>query len=273
MRFNISSLLALSTLTLISPAISFASTGVTAVEFASPAPNAYGSPSYPGWQSNAVNALENNLSSVGNPVTDPTAYYQVTTGTDSSNVVTDYNSWNGLANPTGAFASELGNRLQFGVRFDGNGTPIALANLAFNMVSSDPGDELGYSGDFSDPSDPSDVYSPSRVGIIHGISGDTFITSGPATQLVDEIVYVGVGDAVAPEDIGSSNTGQAGIDDVAAFYDSIMPFTFSTTYTLTDGLGGTLATSSASVVFGTPEPTSIALLGSGALLLIKRRRR
>ena len=49
--------------------ISRSARAITMQEFASPAPNAFGSPSFAGWGANTIDALENGLSSVGNPAT------------------------------------------------------------------------------------------------------------------------------------------------------------------------------------------------------------
>jgi hypothetical protein len=69
---------------------------------------ASGSPSFAAWQWNAIQGLTN----VGNPATDPTAFATVT-GTSVRDIIPtgDFTSWNGQANPSGAFANELGNLL------------------------------------------------------------------------------------------------------------------------------------------------------------------
>lgn len=255
-------------------------------EFASPAPNSFGSPSFAGWGANAINALENGLSSVGNPATDPTAYYQVTNGTDTSNLVTSFPSWQGRADPGtnvgAAFANELGNRLHFGLLVNGNGTKVSLSELTFNMHSSDPGDLFAFSGDFS-----GDDYSSFRVGINFGSDGklgggdDTYVTSGSGSQLVDAFVYVGVGNAVDPvADAGcvlppspTVAQQQAALDCGKAFYDSLMPFSITTDYSLVSD-AVEIASTSETVDFAVPEPVSAILFGTGLLGLgFSRRRR
>ena len=237
--------------------------------FPSPAPNAFGSPSWnPGYVQNALNALENGLSSVGNPATTPTAYYQVATEGDRDNIVTGFPSWHGFANPGAmfgaAFANELGNRLHFGVHILGNGAQFSLSELSFDMESTDAGDIFQFVGDFSTPSD---VYSATRVGInygpdhIKGTADDVRISSGPATQLVDELVYVGVGNALAP-DSSCPGSDLATLDCIKAFYDSISPFNITTTYSLRNGAGSLLGTGSGTVAFSAavPEPATWGLM-------------
>ncbi len=161
-----------------------------------------------------------------------------------------------------AFSGELGNRLHFGLLVNGNGTPVSLSELSFNMHSSDPGNIFAFTGDFS-----TDDYSAYRVGIDFGADDalgggdDTYVTSGSGTQLVDAFAYVGVGNAIDPVgDLGCPGTGQAAIDCGKAFYDSIMPFGITTDYTLASG-ETVLASSSATVEF-VPEPGSLSLLGA-----------
>src|SRR5579864_3949579 len=170
--------------------VGLASADINMTECFSSAPNRFGSPSWDGYLTNAIAGIQNGCAATGDS-SQATYYASGTQFTPGQLIVTDYNSWDGLVNPGGAFLNELGNRLHDGLRVDGtNGTKISLSELRFNMSSSDPGNELAFAGGFNG----TDVYNSARVGIIHGVS-DTFITSGSATQLVDELIYVGIGNA------------------------------------------------------------------------------
>jgi PEP-CTERM motif len=241
-----------------------AHSGILIQVFPSPAPNAFGSPSWnPGYVQNALNALQNGLPSVGNPATDPTAYYRVSQENDMQNIITGFPSWQGFANPGTmfgpAFANELGNRLHFGLAIVGtSGTTFSLSGLSFDMESTDPGDIFQFIGDFSSPAD---TYSPTLIGIA---PNGSIVNSGPATQVVKALYYVGVGNALAPADIGCSGSNQAMLDCVKAFYDSIMPFSITTTYTLNNDGGAPIGSGSASVNFtNLPEPGTFGLLTLG----------
>jgi hypothetical protein len=228
------------------------------------APNQFGSPSYSTWQSNALTALELGQSTYGDPLS-PTYYSAAPTDlTVDQNVVTDFSSWMGVADPSGAFAGEYGNRLSFGVDIKGDGSLISISDLGFSAVSTDPSDSLGFgfgTGSYN--------YSAAYVGIIYGIGGgpDTFITSGPSTQEVNEIVGRGSGNAWEallsdPTDFPGA-TPQAVINNVASDYDlGSGPFDFTGTYTLGTDSG------SATVVFQTPDQASALTLFAASLGLI-----
>jgi hypothetical protein len=249
---------------------------ITMQVYAAEAPNAFGSPSYNGWAANAITAVEANQSSAGTPGT-PTYFQEVTTGTDTSNIVTSFPSWNGGANPGGAFSSELGNRLTFIlVAKDTTGPNISLSELTAVMSSSDPSNTFGFSTNWAN-GNPISNYSANQIGLITtGPSSPSTITSGSPTQLVNELVVVGVGNALANTGAGnpcSVLSGQAAVDCVKGQYDALIPFNITTTYSL----AGTGASGSASVAFvpDVPEPGTLALFGSAVagLGLIGRRRK
>lgn len=111
--------------------------------FPSVAPNAFGSPSYSGYVSNAIHAILNGLPAYGNP-NDPTYYQQQSTIAPNQMIVTGFPSWLGSANPGTvfgpAYANELGNRPLFGVVINaGPGAPsISISELSFAATSNDP---------------------------------------------------------------------------------------------------------------------------------------
>ena len=232
----------------------------------SSAPNGSGSPSFSGYAANAIYALENGLTSYGDP-SSPSYYTQAPAVMSVlNNIVTGFSSWNGVANPTGAYASELGNRLHFGLDVRGNGTEISIDQLSFSMASTD-GNTLGYSYSLG-----SYGYNSQYVGWDYGADGirgtadDIFITSGAASQQVDEIVSRGSGNAWAVYVGNYPGTLQDGINQAAADLGS-SPIDFTGTYTL----GG--AQGSATVTFEpVPEPTTAGcfLLGLGALVCFQR---
>jgi hypothetical protein len=244
--------------------------GLTIDVFASSAPNVYGSPSWNGYVANALYALENGLSSYGDRQTNPTGYEQAPDVIDPWEIaVTTFKSWRGTINPTGAFANELGNRIHFGLHVYGDGsTRFTLEDLIFELHSSDPGNTLYFAGDFIGSS-----YSTTRYGIDWGADrtkggGDDIVyTSGNGTTLVDELVYVGVGNAWWPAgdwpDKGVGNP-QAAMDDYFAWILSEQPIDVTCTYSI-------LSYSGSDTVRVIPEPATMALLALGGLVLRKRR--
>lgn len=226
------------------------------------APNAFGSPNWPGYVSNAVTALYNGFSAFGSASSPD--YYSAVTGPINvkDNIVTGFNSWRGDANPGGdygaAFAGEYGNRLHFGVVIEGHGVQFSISEMSFDSHSSDAGDGLGFgfaAGSYG--------YSNDYVGVIHGPSGDTFITSGPNTQLVDEIVGRGSGNAYAVYSTDPGATNQEKIDLAAS---AIGPYSYTGTYAI-EGVTGS------ATVNAVPEPFSMAALGFGALAVLRKRRK
>ncbi len=249
-----------------------ASAGVTIDVVASSAPNVFGSSSWGGYLANALNSLENGLGNIGDRNTDPTAY-EIAGATVSPGdfMVTSFNSWRGNVNPTGAFANEKGNRMHFGLHAVGDGaTRFALENISFSVTSSDGANALGFTGDFTGLG-----YSSTRFGIdwgadrVKGGGDDIIYTSGNGSTLVDEIVYVGVGNAFWPggSDPDPSNPAggaQAAMDDAFAYVMDNAPFSITGMYSIFGDTGSDTVT----VI---PAPASVALL-LGAGLLGRRRR-
>ena len=136
----------------------------------------------------------------------------------------------------------------------GNGTKVRLSNMAWDLHSSDPTNMFTFMGSFS--STTYDGLSGRAVGIDYGPDGikgtgdDVRITTGSTDQLVDEIVFVGRGNAMANDEASCPGADQTTLDCVKALYDSIMPFTITTDYILLDDFHNRLAFASGTVFFG-----------------------
>lgn len=249
---------------------STASAAVTIDVKGSLAPNAFGSPNYGAYVDNAITAMYLGVSSYGTPGTP--SYYQQISGPISANqaIVTGFPSWLGDANPSvtygPAFANELGNRPLFGVDIRGNGVQISIDQVGFSATST-PNNVLDFgfgTGSYN--------YSSDYRGLLYGTDGlrgtpdDIWITSGPASQLVDEIIGRGSGNALDAyvTDPGANN--QERINNAAAGYGSEdLTFTGTYEYGAVQGSG--------SIILAVPEPSSFALAGLGcAGLMIFRRR-
>ena len=235
--------------------------GITITIIPALAPNVYGSPNWNAWVSNATTAIANGYSSYGDPSSP--SYYQRAPGVISvtNDIVTGFPSWNGMADPGDVFgvnfSQELGNRLQFGIDIKGGTNLISISQLSFSAHSTDSSNSLDFSfaqGSYN--------YSPSYVGIIYGPGGtNTYITSGPATQLVDEIVGRGSGNAWAVYDTSGNIASQQSNIVLCASQIGDQPFNFTGTYTI-DGVSG-----SNSVTLNPVVTNSGPLLGSGGITI------
>jgi hypothetical protein len=275
MRISRAKILALSLACLAAASVTPARAGFTMQQgFAVGPDGAAGSPSFGSWQLNAIQGISNGFSPVGNFLTDPTAYQPVTSVSVRDIIPTgDFTSWLGQANPTGAFANELGNLLYAPVHIFGNGTQFSLSQVVFTGVSSDmPGNPAGsLLGNVTDLSNFN--YSAGRVGVIDNADGSkTYITSGSPDQKVDELIYRGVGSFHSILMAGGTGmTGQQLLNQEEALLSSFGPLTFSATYSIyqnsTDRDPGSILFSGTDsiVVAGVPEPSSIALLSLGVL--------
>lgn len=251
----------------------FSHAGITIDVIPSSAPNAYGSPSWGAYVGNALGAIEAGLSSVGNRLTDPTAYEVCPSIVDPGEfMVSSFKSWRGTVGPAAPFDNEYGNRVHFGLHAFGDGVmQFRLEDLTFELHSNDSFDSLGYVGNFIGYN-----YSPTRFGVDWGADrqkgggDDTYYASGNGTTLVDEIVYVGVGNAFWPggSDPDPANPiggAQAAMDDAYAYVYNNVPFVFSGSYTI---LGHT-ASGSVTVI---PAPGIGSALAAMLVFGARRRR-
>ncbi|MBS0361328.1 MAG: PEPxxWA-CTERM sorting domain-containing protein [Proteobacteria bacterium] len=144
--------------------------------------------------------------------------------------------------------------------------------MSFNAVSNDATDSLGFgfgAGEY-------DYSAGNYVGVLFGADGvlgggdDTYVTSGPNTQLVNAIYGRGSGNSYEnnPADpVGTPAQQQASLD--AATYFAGQPTAFTGTYTLGDASG------SGTFDIAVPEPATWALMiaGFGLAGASLRRRR
>ncbi len=245
--------------------------------FASSAPNRFGSPSWSGYAANALNSLENGLGTTGDRNLSPTAY-EVLNGTymPGDVMVTSFNSWRGVASPGAPFGSEYGNRLHFGLHIVGDGaTQFKLNDLTFAIHSSD-GDALAFVGDFVG-FDFDGTNSDRLLGINWGadrVKGgvDDFTVTGVGSALlsIDELMYVGVGNAYWPGGPGDPLTGQAALDDTAG-YILANNVVITGSYCITGSNGHSYCDGTS--LTPVSEPGTLAVLGMGLLGLGVMRRR
>jgi hypothetical protein len=236
-----------------------ASATITLDVVASSAPNAYGSPSWAGYAANALNSLQNNLGNIGSRATDPTAYEIAgPTVQPGDFIVTSFNSWRGVVGPLAPpFNSELGNRMHFGLHAYGDGSlasQFSLNDLTFNITSSDGG--LNSAGNFVGYT----YNGTTRIGVnwgadrTKGTSDDIIYTSGNGMTLVDEIDYVGVGNAYT----ANASPNPYDMQGIIGYINDNAPFTITGSYSI-------LGYSGSDMVTVVPEPTTMI---AGALLLL-----
>jgi hypothetical protein len=240
------------------------------------APNRGVSPSWDVWAANELYAIENGLSSYGNP--NLPSYFSVAPSTlpAAYNVVSDFPSWLGRADPGSAFgaafASETGNRLHWAIHILGQGQRFSASQLSFLMDTptiADPNYNLA--GIVAPGIFP---YNTEYAGIDYGLdrvkgtADDVRITSSLNTQLIDEYVGRGPGNAWWARNSTPGANDQARLLSVAngAVTAGGGPVPFSAQYTL-----GALS-AGATITF-VPEPSTWVLLGSGLLMLGAVRRR
>lgn len=243
--------------------------------FTALAPNRFGSPSFAPWEGNVIAGLYAGQTSYG--TVGPTQFNAETNPIDVAQaMVSGFPSWRGQINPAAAFgsayANELGNRMTFALRIN-IGQQFAINQLGFDATSTDPFNGLDFSftpGSYN--------YGSGYVGVLFGTDGawdggdDTFITTGPSSQLVDGLIGRGSGNSFAAYCTVCDAADQLqALADTAAYPGS--PFTFTGGYYLVNPNGGIpIAEGAGTFEIGeVPEPGSFALL-TMALLVFTRRR-
>lgn len=229
------------------------------------APNYFGSPSWGGWEANAVTGELSGGVPTGTPGT-PTYFQPQSMVTLKETIVTGFPSWLGQADPGtvfgSGFANELGNRMTFALQIDGQGTQFSISQLGLNAVSSDPGHLLNFgfaAGGYD--------YGSGYVGVDKGPDGklwtadDIYITSGLNTQLVDGLVGRGSGNSLDAYCTSCTIAEQQAAIG-AAVTQITSPFTFTATYTLDLGSDDAVSGSGTFDVFASPLPAALPLFGS-----------
>jgi hypothetical protein len=217
------------------------------------APNFFGSPSFSGAEANAVQGMMNGGVATGSG---PTAFIPQSNVTSAQAIVTPFNSWMGVAGPAAPYAAELGNRMTFAGSIIDTGGTFSISQLSFNATSSDPGNVLGFgfaAGSYN--------YGSGYVGVVNGPNGPTFITSGPSSQLVNELFFRGSGNSLAANQCPGCTVEQeqAQIAIAAAF------FTSDTTFTGTYSIGDVSGSGTFDIAAAVPEPSTWAMMILGFL--------
>ncbi|MGI8746651.1 MAG: hypothetical protein ACR2NN_29565 [Bryobacteraceae bacterium] len=228
------------------------------------------SPSFTAYRDNALNSMRAGGGiAIGDPSATPTAY-RLATNIGPADLINSnggggpsFNSWSGIAAPAGAFANEFGTQLSFGLRILGNGTKFDISNIGFASTSTDVFGTFS----FSNPNlFGGSGYNASRVGVIYGPNGNTLVTSGPATQLVDEFDYVGIG--LSLDATGTGGLAQQKLDTEFNEFAEVTPFSITGTYVVRDNGGAVLASAGANVnVAAVPEPHTMSSVALGLLAL------
>ena len=255
------------------------------------APNFLSSPSWPGYNDNAID----NMIGPPQPVppgraADPEGIEEVTAMfvPIEEVLVTTFPSWRGTAAPAAPFNNEGGNRIHFGVSIRGDGSQVSLrdgagfGNLDWELEWQDKA--TGMSSTSSLISNPllngrfdNRDYDGSFVGVTYdnGVDpsgGVTLLNSGEAGDTpVDEIHYVGVGDGLQVVPLGM--TDQESIDLYVAKFLSPGNPQQQICMTYDFDMAGMTVTDQTCVML-VPEPATGVVMGWFALLagLAMRRR-
>jgi hypothetical protein len=149
--------------------------------------------SYTTWQTNALYALENGLSSYGTPGT-PGYYTQQTwtSGTGAVTSSTDFNSWLGsAAAATGNYSNEAGNYLRFGLIISSS-TPFELADVAFSLTDTANDLTFSFQGyDFTSPGIAGFNTTPNA-----SFSNNVDPNSDPTATPITTLYYSGSGNSL-----------------------------------------------------------------------------
>lgn len=157
------------------------------------------------WSENAVQAQIGGVSAFGTPNT-PSFFSGTVNSVDASVIAqtVGFNSWNGLASPTGAYANEHGNAISVVASIMGDGhQQVSAAQIALAVSSGDPYNLLGFDIDAGQIHYGTDQYGSTVWGVRYGADGkfggadDVVFRSGVLTQMMDAVFLAGFGNGLA----------------------------------------------------------------------------
>lgn len=178
--------------------------GLTFKVYASPAPNRHtadespGKIAYSAWASRALRYAEGERHSMGNPTSEPGAFRAVSSVKPREYMVTSENSWRAVANPTGAFAGQKGNRMHFVLHVQGDGVVrFKPEDISWRYWAA--GAPWGTTRSFGSPAESVDCvhgwgydWGDDRAKGGTGANADTKVCNDHSA-LIDELIHVGPG--------------------------------------------------------------------------------
>jgi hypothetical protein len=233
-------------------------------------PNPWGSPSFAAYTDNALTGLYTGTSGIGSG---PSYYGIDYYFTFEDATVTNYASWNGVADPAPPYDAEMGNSYFVGTHIlaDEGATfhPADVRVWQFSSIIYSLGDWWHW-GPF--------YLSASDVAGMRGYLDGVEVTPLALDSVIDELVYVGIAGAFDASTAKGFGSGQAGLDDAIAQYRAAFGEHMVTTcYALGGTVNGTTSNGGITVCSEeppVPEPATFVLGGAGLLgLLLLRRRR
>ncbi len=256
-------------------AVGPAAMAVTIDMYASPAVNRFFSPTWDDWVDNAVTALDDGLASVGDPNTDPDAYYTVSEFVTTDIAVTTFESWKGTAPGSAPFDEEHGQRVHFPILIASETglNDIRLANVGnLGLYYLDTDESPNEVDVFGLP--PDWIFTDYSANVI-GIKADgTIVDSGPNTQLVNKIIYVSLGMAWADDEVVDppGATDQETLDLLLAELGDGSIEHLRATIGYYNDAKDTLLVGDEMQVNWVPEPSSLSILAFAGFALLRRRR-
>gem|GEM_PF-2608646 len=248
--------------------------------YASPAPNRYATSSgWVDWVGNMTAALTANSTAQGNPATDPGAFYivdKLKPGDMTDVIVTTFTSWKGTVNPAAPFDAERGQRMYFPVVVDSETglNDIKIENLGnLDIYYRDTDESPFEQAVWATPYGPGSLtyYATDRIGIK---ADGTVVDSGSADQLVNRIIFRGLG--MAWEPTSTTGSDQDKLDAMIAELDDSLLYMRATACYYSDpdpetGVQVPIACGEAYI----PEPGAglLMLTGLAVLGLVRRRPR